>query len=220
MATTRTATTGPITILTASRRGCIHHVTPNADGWEKAKVARERGQDIHSLVALPSLSAFLVGKRRSVDLVDLATLHIMRTFQTESMERRSLRHLYSSKRHVPNTSVGLAYFSIAYTASESKDCVVQTYVPPHEGAVLCSCPPSAPPNKACCPWSEALEKTSRVKSPGTWEALPSGCLIGIRRQPLQLARAQLARLAPAQRRCQAEGQCREVRAAVDHVSSR
>ena len=172
-----------MSIIAATRRDGIYRVTYIDDKWESEKVALSSasGRDVHSLVAIPLLPAYLVGRSRSVELVDLATASIVHTFHTEPMVLRSLRFSCATKRHSQLSPLAFSCFTIAYTSADSGDCVSQTYLAQHEGGLICFCPPSAPSTKSCCPWGQAKEVTRHQDDPGAWEALPNGTLIGIRK---------------------------------------
>jgi len=137
---------------------------------------------VHCVLSLPLLSAYLVGRSQAVDLVDLDTSTIRHTFETESMQPRTLKYAYSARRQAQLGPTGLGYFALAYTSADSGDCVIQTYVSPQEGVMIGFDGLSGPVSKSQCSWNEAREIKSSIPDPGVWEALPNGCIVGVRKK--------------------------------------
>lgn len=137
---------------------------------------------MHSVLALPLLSAYLVGRSQHVDLVDLDTSMLLHTFETESMQPRTLKFAHSARRQAQLGPTGLGFFALAYASADSADCVIQTYVPPREGMMIGFHDPTGPASKSHCSWDETREIKSQVDNPGVWEALPNGCIVGVRKK--------------------------------------
>ncbi|KAL2151822.1 hypothetical protein VTH82DRAFT_5006 [Thermothelomyces myriococcoides] len=168
-------------ILTASRRSCIHLVRQQDNEWSSVEVKFKGNPGpgpVHCLLPLATLSRFLVGRTRSVDLVDMDSSTIIHTFHTEQMQPRTLKQITLMRIH----RTSLASFTLSYTSTETGDLVIHTYHPEtgdqHEPR-----PPSSPseliPFDA---WTLTKEQVKRIPYPGSWEALPSGSIIGVRRK--------------------------------------
>lgn len=178
-------------IIAASRNGCIYRVTPAGDEWisEGARQLANREKGVHSVVALAQLAAYLVVRTRSVDLVELRTSNVIYTFRTTApIKARSLRYLYFKRRQSQRGSPELSYFSLVYSSAETGHCVIQTYLPEQDGGSiallsndgLTGIPTS--PDSSCCTWNKTRQVVRDIPNPGKWEALPNGCIVGVRRQ--------------------------------------
>ncbi|KAJ9142742.1 Sterol regulatory element-binding protein cleavage-activating protein [Pleurostoma richardsiae] len=174
-------------ILTLSRRGCIHRVTHQNESWisEEIKLPRRDERDTQAILPLSAFASYLVVRSQGVDLIDLRTSRIIHSFQTEPIKPKSLQYLHSSRRQTQAGTSGLGSLTLVYTSLESGDCVLQTYLPDREGGTICFCDISAPTTRSCCPWTNTREVKRRISDPGMWEALPSGCIVGIRRKTEQ-----------------------------------
>ena len=169
-----------VSILTASRRSCVHHVTRDETGWisKDVKLADRAESSIHSLIPLLGGDTYLVAHSRTVDLVRLDTSEILHTFQTEPMRPRSLRQTQSYN----GSAQTLRSFTIAYVSAETDELVLQTYLPEEGYEAICCCDPKGPGSDTCTPWSRTTETRRRVKNPGAWEALGNGSVLGLRRK--------------------------------------
>ncbi|KAL1869688.1 hypothetical protein VTK73DRAFT_3062 [Phialemonium thermophilum] len=183
-----------LSILTASRRSCIHQVTHNGHTWlsEDVKFPTREEKGVQSVLPIPSCSAYLIVRLMTVDLVDFKTGKILHTFQTESVQYGSLRLTCSRRRQSRCGSHGLSFFTLAYVSAETGDCVLQTYLPADEGDTICFCDPANPKLANCCVWGRTRAVTRRVANPGTWEALPSGSILGVRQMKNQESESQTA----------------------------
>ncbi|EPE02976.1 sterol regulatory element-binding protein cleavage-activating protein [Ophiostoma piceae UAMH 11346] len=177
--------TSAFSIITASRNGCIHRVTPvGGDGWISEEIKNQsKNNEEHatSLVGMPLFSAYLVVRHSSVDLVDLVTSQTLHTFMPVSpIKSRTLRYLYSARRQTQRGSPELSYFSLVYNSSATGNCVLQTYLPKDEDGSIMFVPDEASTSGTGCSWYEARQAIKEVPNPGVWEALPNGCIIGVR----------------------------------------
>ncbi|TKW59220.1 Sterol regulatory element-binding protein cleavage-activating protein [Colletotrichum tanaceti] len=173
-----------LSILTASRKGCIHVATQQGkDTWasQSLDLHFDEDRDAHQVVPLSALGSFLVARSRTVDLVDARSKNLLHTFVTEPIQPRSLRCFHSSRRKPQCGSIGLGSFGIAYNHAESGDCIMHTFTPKEEGNFICFRNTSLPPSRSCSVWSETIESKRQIINPGTWEALPNGFLVGVRR---------------------------------------
>lgn len=188
LSSTTASKVGDLAIITASRNGCVHRVTPVGDGWisEEIKQQANNEEHAHSVVALPLFSAYLVVRPHSVDLVDLVTSETLHTFVSYSpIKPRSLRYLSSTRRHSQRGSPELSYFSLIYTSAETGNCVIQTYLPKDDDGSILFSPDGLPASASTaggpsCMWHETRQTIKEVPNPGLWEALPNGCIIGVR----------------------------------------
>ncbi|KAK0643092.1 sterol-sensing domain of SREBP cleavage-activation-domain-containing protein [Cercophora newfieldiana] len=191
-----------MSIITASRKSCIHIVTQDEDGWISKEVkltyqGEEReSKGIHSLIPIPSLSLYLIGRGRSVDLVDLESSSIISTFRTESMKPCSLRHIAVVR---PQQN-GLASLTLAYIDAETEDLIIRTYLPEDETDVIYSYNPVDARNGHRQSWAAEREIVRRVPKPGAWEALSNGSIVGVRRRPHANVHEQLPGTVPILRR--------------------
>jgi hypothetical protein len=173
-----------MSLITASRKSCIHIVNQDDEGWISKEVKlTQHGEEreskgIHSLIPIPPLSLYLVGRGRSVELVDLESTCIIATFRTDTMKPRSLRHVASVR---PQQN-GLASLTLAYVDAGTEDLVIRTYLPEDETDVIYSYNPVDARNGHRQSWAAEREITRRVHSPGTWEALSNGSIVGVRRR--------------------------------------
>ncbi|KAH6845442.1 sterol-sensing domain of SREBP cleavage-activation-domain-containing protein [Chaetomium sp. MPI-CAGE-AT-0009] len=169
----------PVAILTVSRKSCVHLVRQQNDGWLSTEVKLEGStgtRNIHSLLPIPALSKYLIGRPQSVDLVDLDSSTVIHTFQTEMMQPRTLKQISL----VPAQQPGLASLTLSYINAETGDLVVDTYLPEID---IDTIPPFSPVESGSHnPWSQTRKITKHITNPGVWEALPSGSIIGVRRK--------------------------------------
>ncbi|SPQ21881.1 70806bb7-438a-4195-86d0-7be6871a63e2 [Thermothielavioides terrestris] len=90
-----------ISMLTASRKNCIHLVRQQGDEWLSTEVKLEGERE----------------RRDSVDLVDLESSTIIHTFRTEMMQKRTLKHIAFTR---PQQS-GLESLTLSYISAETAD---------------------------------------------------------------------------------------------------
>jgi hypothetical protein len=174
----------PARIITASKRGCVHAVSRLEDGWVSKGVELSDPPDdkrVFSILALPALSAFLAVRDHTVDLIDIDTHRVTHTFPTKPMKQDSLRCFHSTRRRPQCGSVGLASLALAYTTTETGECIMQSYLPQREGDTICFRDPFTPGSKTCCLWRETIENRYVIENPGQWEALQVGYLVGVRK---------------------------------------
>ncbi|KAK4203332.1 putative sterol regulatory element-binding protein [Triangularia verruculosa] len=172
----------PIAILTASRKSCVHLVRQRENEWVSTELdfGEREAKDVHCLLPIPALSAYLIGRSKSVDLVDLESSTILHTFPTETMQLRTLKHIPLLRAHQPN----LTSLTLAYISSETEDLVVQTYLPEKEDDNLMSYCPSDP-RSGQRRLGKLMERKHRIDSPGVWEALTSGSILGVRQKKIR-----------------------------------
>lgn len=172
-----------LSVLTASRKGCIHVATQQQQGsWESESldVHSVEDRDAFQVVPLSDLDCFLIARYDSVDLLDGRDNRFLYTFKTQPIHPRSLRCFHSARRKPQCGSVGLILFGLAYNNAETGDCIIQTYTPKVDGDTICFRNSSVPPSRSCCEWAETSMAERRIANPGTWHALPNGFVVGVR----------------------------------------
>lgn len=167
-------------ILTVSRKSCVHLVGQSEEGWTSDEIkfidrdTELASKGVHTLIPIPAFSAYLVGRQRSVDLVDLDSSATIHTFTTEPMQPRSLKHI----AHAKAQPTGLLSLTLAYVSAETGELIVQTHLSDNEDAIIYAHSPDHPQ-----PWTAGRTETRRIPNPGTWEALSNGSIIGVRQRP-------------------------------------
>jgi hypothetical protein len=168
-------------IFTVTRKGCILLVRQQDDEWVSTEVqlgAEREARDIHCLLPIPALSMYLIGRSRSVDLVDIDSSAIVHTFHTELMQPRSLKQISLTR---PQQS-GLASITLSYISAETGDLTIHTYLPETDTDTFPVSPIEPIPSGPHSPWSRTNETINYIPNPGVWEALPSGNIVGVRKK--------------------------------------
>lgn len=174
----------PPRIITSSKKGCIHIASLVEHRWVSDGIDilfPNDDPDILSILPLPALSSFLAVRKHTVDLIDISTHKVTHSFVTKPMMQGSLRCSHSTRRRPQCGSVGLASLALAYTCSETGNCIVQSYLPQREGDTICFRDPYTPGSKTCCLWRETVEDRYETENPGSWETLDVGYVVGIRK---------------------------------------
>lgn len=171
-------------MITASRRGCVHAATREPLTWNSRSVEIDGvdSRDIHQVVPLSSLGLFLVAGVNQVHLVNLDNYGVVHTFQTEAMHQRSLQSAFTRGKISQTGSLGLTSFTLCYTAAESGDCIIQTYLPRDNDGVICSNSSATPTRRGWCNWENSQETKKPVENPGTWSVLSDTSVVGIRQK--------------------------------------
>lgn len=168
-------------IFTVSRKGCVHLVRQQDNQWVSTEVqlgAEREARDVHCLLPIPALSMYLIGRSRSVDLIDVDSSTIVHTFRTELMQPRTLKQISLTRPQQP----GLASITLSYISAETGDLVVHTYLPDTDTDTIPVSPVEPLPNGPHNPWNQTKETIKHITNPGVWEALPSGSIVGVRRK--------------------------------------
>ncbi|KAB5575950.1 sterol-sensing domain of SREBP cleavage-activation-domain-containing protein [Coniochaeta sp. 2T2.1] len=185
-------------ILTVSRRSCIHQVTKHDDVWisEELSFPTREEKDVQAVIPIPACSIYLIARLQTVDVVDFRSSKIIHTFQTEPMQPRTLKYLRSTSRQTHCGSTGLASLTLAYVSSETGECVLQTYLPKDDDEAICFCDPLSPKTSACCVLTTTRQLNRRVKDPGSWETLPNGSVVGVRTKSPEVAKDRSSSISP------------------------
>ncbi|KAK2598969.1 hypothetical protein QQS21_005574 [Conoideocrella luteorostrata] len=171
-----------LVILIVSKRGEVYVARKKLASWETNLLELEVGNttEISQIVPLPMIGHFALAASDRVFFVDADQGHLVRTFNTERMIPKSLQCTYSTYHASKSDMPGLTALTICYSASETGDCVVQTYVPAndHEAIYLRKVKESA--DEDDCKGNSMEKLGKRIKNPGTWHVLSDGSVIGIR----------------------------------------
>ena len=170
-------------IITCSNIGSVHIASQTESDWISAEIPCDSGTDsaVISVLPLPEITSYLAVRNQSVELIDVLTQRVIHIFETKLIKPQTLRCFHSSRRRPQCGSVGLSYLALAYTGAESDECIMHFYEPKHEGDTICFRDPYTPGSKTCCLWTETAEQRYSVESPGDWDALPVGYLVGVRK---------------------------------------
>ncbi|KAF3056529.1 Sterol regulatory element-binding protein cleavage-activating protein [Daldinia childiae] len=181
----------PAQVMASTREGQVRLATQEGSSWttEIVEVGNSKDRGSISIQALPELGFFLIVRSQTVDLVDAQTLRAIYTFKVDPIQPKSLKCFHSRPRRMRCGSLALWSLTLAYLNTYTRDLIVQTYSPQHEGESLCFCDPASPTRKTCCPWQRAKESRRVIKNPGLWDALPSGIMVGVRRKNGEKSRA-------------------------------
>ncbi|ROW06187.1 hypothetical protein VMCG_04706 [Cytospora schulzeri] len=175
----------PLTsVVTLSRRGCIHHVSLRDGIWESSEIMLETGnkKEPHTLLPVQGFSSYMVVHSQSVDLVDLQACKVVHTFQIEASQPRSVKFVYNGQRAGPQGKGTVSSLTLGYISEEDGDLVLQTYLPSENCDSICFSDPAAPAPGTSCTWAETSEVTRRIRNPGVWTPLRNGCVLGIRKK--------------------------------------
>ncbi|ORY71849.1 sterol-sensing domain of SREBP cleavage-activation-domain-containing protein [Pseudomassariella vexata] len=171
-------------VMTSSREGQVYCLSQDPTGWNSypVNIPRPQEREFMSIVALPELGFLLVVRTNSVDLVDAHDYLTLHSFRTDPIQPKSLKCFHSKRRQMNCGSVGLKFLTFAYLNAFTRDLVVQTYRPQHDGESICFRVPGQPVSKTCCRWPQTKEARRVIQDPGVWEALPTGFIIGTRKK--------------------------------------
>lgn len=174
-----------ISIVTTSRRGCVHAATREPLSWNSRSVQVEGADssDAHQVVPLSLLGLFLIARTDCVHLIKLEDYSVVHTFRTEAMQPRSLQSAFTRAKSSLTGASGLNSFTICYTAAESGDCIMQTFLPKDADGMICHNSIVTPTRRGWCTWESAHETKKHVENPGSWNVLSDTSVVGIRQKP-------------------------------------
>ncbi|PHH83523.1 hypothetical protein CDD82_7564 [Ophiocordyceps australis] len=182
-------------IMAVSKQGAVHLATRSHGHWKPRRLALE-GLGIsntHSIEVLPAIELFIVSAKNCVYLIGAQDGSVLHTIKTTDKLLRPLRCAYTSHGASMPGTIGLASFSLAYVEAGSKDCVLQTILPPENCDAIYLRAPSDASGSDWCTWDSAVEKWKRVTNPGSWDIISDGTAVGIRcRQPTMAAQQEAA----------------------------
>ncbi|PFH57254.1 hypothetical protein XA68_15311 [Ophiocordyceps unilateralis] len=169
-------------ILAVSRQGEVHMAARDQGVWRSRRLAigglGEPGA--HSIQVVAPLNLFVVAAGDRAHLIDGKDGGVLQTLRTAAMLPRPLRCAY--KRHPSSQleSMGLASFTLGYVEADSRDCILQTYMPPEDCDAIYLQTPCEAWSSNWCTWESARETRKRVADPGVWEMVSDGSAVGIR----------------------------------------
>lgn len=173
-----------LSIVTLSRRSCIHRVDYIDGLWisSEAKIVGSTLKEPQALLPVQGFTSFMVVGTHGVDLVDLYSSRVMHTFQTEAIQPKSLKFVYQGQRSGPGGRGTVTSLTLAYLGGEDGECVLQTYLPGEDYDNICFSDVAGARVRSTCAWAETRLVTRRITNPGAWTPLRNGCFIGIRRK--------------------------------------
>lgn len=154
------------------------HLPQTLAHHSQADVAISRARHV---LSIPALDLVLVARSRSVDLFDVHSLQPVHTFSVTQARTQSFRVLHSPRRYCHCRSVAVQSFSIVFTDSENKDCVMQTYKMSDSKNVICLRPVEER-LKSCHGMYSSSETVYCLSKPGAWEATAHEAIIGVRKR--------------------------------------
>ncbi|KAF4585445.1 Sterol regulatory element-binding protein cleavage-activating protein [Ophiocordyceps camponoti-floridani] len=169
-------------ILAISRQGEVHMATRDNGVWTRRRLAIEKLDETgpHSIQVVAMLNLFVVAGGNCAHLIDGKDGGVLQTLRTAKMLPRPLRCAYTRHGSSQPESMGLASFTLGYVEADSRDCILQTYVPSEDcDAIYLRTPCEARTNNWCT-WESARETRKRVADPGVWEMVSDGSAVGIR----------------------------------------
>ncbi|KAK2602043.1 hypothetical protein N8I77_008614 [Diaporthe amygdali] len=173
-----------LSIVTLSRRACIHRVDYRDGIWisSEAIIAGDNHEEPQALLPVQGFASYMVVRTSSVDLIDLYSSKLMHTFRTETILPKSLKFVYQGQRMGPGGRGTVASLTLAYLSGDDGECVLQTYLPGEDYDNICFSDLVGAPARSSCTWAETKLITRRIRNPGAWTPLRNGCVVGIRRK--------------------------------------
>lgn len=173
-----------LSIVTLSRRSCIHRVDYTDGLWvsSEAKIVGGTLKEPQALLPVQGFASYMVVGTRGVDLVDLYSSRVMHTFQTETIQPKSLKFVYQGQRLGPGGRGTVTSLTLAYLSGDDGECVLQTYLPGEDYDNICFSDLVGTRVRSSCAWEETRLVTRRIHNPGAWTPLRNGCFVGIRRK--------------------------------------
>ncbi|CAM1508510.1 Fc.00g053580.m01.CDS01 [Cosmosporella sp. VM-42] len=172
-----------VSVITASRKGCVHAATRETLSWNSRSVQVEGmdNHDVHQVVPLPKLGLFLIAGANRVHLVKLEDYSVIHTFRTEAMQQRTLQSAFTSQK-TSQGARGLKSFTLCYTGAESGDCITETFTPLEADSLIYYDSAATPERRGWCAWESVKEVKKHVGNPGTWNMLSDNSIVGIRQK--------------------------------------
>lgn len=171
-----------LSIVTLSRRSCIHRVDYTDGLWvsSEARIVGGTLKEPQALLPVQGFASYMVVRTQGVDLVDLYSSRVMHTFQTETIQPKSLKFVYQGQRSGPGGRGTVTSLTLAYLSGEDGECVLQTYLPGEDFDNICFSDIAGARVRSSCVWQETRLVTRRIHNPGVWTPLRNGCFVGIR----------------------------------------
>ncbi|KAI9839984.1 MAG: hypothetical protein M1819_000176 [Sarea resinae] len=181
----------PLRIITASRSGCMHLASRTPTEWisdhvevEEPRLFNGKMPRVKAVFPIPALGMILAVKLCEVDLIDLQSRTVLRTFQTGQVKNQTLRALHSIRRLCPACGApGVASLSIVYTEAETQNCMLHTFTPGRPGALICLRPDRAGRGFSCVGIESTSESLHWVENANVWETTSINAVLGVRKRP-------------------------------------
>ncbi|RCI13626.1 hypothetical protein L249_5491 [Ophiocordyceps polyrhachis-furcata BCC 54312] len=170
------------TILTVSRQGEVYMAARYNGDWRSRRLAisglGEPGA--YSIQVVAPLNLFVVTSGDGAHLVDGKDGVVLQTLRTAKMLPRPLRCAYTRHGSSQLEPTGLASFTLGYVEADSRDVILQTYMPADDCDAIYLQTPCESRNNNWCTWDAARETRKRVVDPGVWDMISDGSAVGIR----------------------------------------
>lgn len=183
----------PLRLAAVSRSGSIHLASRPESDWVSEEIRPFGSSIFHNLkstrvkniVSAPALNMLATKKLCEVSLVLLQPLAVVHTFQIGQAKQGSLRVLHSHRRRCSNCS-GLAVqsFSVAYTESETGNCIMHTFTAKDGlSAFICLQSSTEQDISNCKGFAYATESLHWIENADVWESCNAQAILGIRKRP-------------------------------------
>ncbi len=179
----------PSKIVALSRSGCLYLVSKSQDGWKSEgkdlKLSSgERPLTATAVVPIPILNLVLLVRSCEVDLMELETISLVRTFQVGQVKPQTVRVLHSPHRQcLLCGALCVGSLSLVYTELQTHNCIMHTFTPGKKGTLICLHNPTRGQGKGCAGFESALESLHWVENVSAWEATEINTVIGVRKRP-------------------------------------
>ncbi|KAG0639799.1 sterol-sensing domain of SREBP cleavage-activation-domain-containing protein [Tuber brumale] len=183
----------PLRVVTACQRGRIFVTSKSAGEWNSRQLSPLEQPAIPSMLdpsenctilPLSSLGMIVTSKSCKVDLVDLLSGSVIRTFQTGQFKPKSLRVFHANRRTCLYCGCpAVLSFSIAYSERESGMFIMHTWFS-SSGRMrdICLRAERDRRERKCSGFESAVESTHWLENVETWEPTNLNLVAGIRRR--------------------------------------
>ncbi|KAI9763397.1 MAG: hypothetical protein M1835_007821, partial [Candelina submexicana] len=181
----------PAKIVALSKAGCLHLVSKNKDGWISegkdpfAPITPSNGGSLSATTIVPIsiLNMVLLVRSCEIDLIDLKTTSLVRTFQTGEVKPQTVRALHSPHRQCLSCgALCVGSFSIVYTELQTQNCIMHTFTSRKKGALICLHIQAKGQRERCAGFECATESLHWIENVSVWEATDINTVIGVRKR--------------------------------------
>lgn len=153
-------------------------------GWKSRAIAAAAfgNQKVHQILGMSSLGLCFVATSTLVHVFSVENCEVLYTVSTAPTRPKSLQSAYITQRIAHVESPGITSATISYVEADTGDCILHTFTPPEDDDSICLGVPSGAMDGEGCEWSAAKVTKRRIKSPGHFNILSDGSLVGIRRK--------------------------------------
>ncbi|PWW76014.1 hypothetical protein C7212DRAFT_194519 [Tuber magnatum] len=183
----------PLRVVTACQRGRIFVTSKSAGEWNSGQLSPFEQPVIPSILdpsenctilPLSSLGMIVTSRSCNVDLVDLLSGDVIRTFQTGQFKPNSLRVFHANRRTCLYCGCpAVLSFSIAYSERESGMFIMHTWFS-SRGRMrdICLRAERDRRERKCSGFESAVESTHWLENVEAWEPTNLNLVAGIRRR--------------------------------------